>query len=78
VIVSLQEQFEQVRSAEVQRMRSKLGPLTPQQEEILEQLTRGIVNKIAHGPIAELRKQANSAPGSEAIDLIRRLFRLPE
>jgi glutamyl-tRNA reductase len=78
MIVSLQEQFEQVRSSELQRLRSKLGPLTPQQEEILEQLTRGIVNKIAHGPITELRKQATSAPGSQVIDIIRRVFRLPE
>jgi len=32
-IVSLQEQLEQIRTAEMERMRRKYGPLTPDQEE---------------------------------------------
>jgi glutamyl-tRNA reductase len=76
VIVSLQEQLEQVRRAELERVRGRFGPLTPQQEEALEALTRGIVNKIAHGPIAELRKNAGQPGGLHLADLIRRLFRL--
>src|SRR6202042_3960647 len=44
-IVSLQEQLESVRSGEIARMRSRLGPMTPQQEEAIEAITRGIVNK---------------------------------
>src|SRR5579871_5479028 len=58
-IVSLQEQLEVVRSAEIERMRGKLAGLTPQQEEAVQAITRGIVNKIAHGPITELRRQAS-------------------
>ena len=75
-IVSLQEQLEQMRSAEVARLRGKFGTLTPQQEEALEVLTRGLVAKIAHGPISELRKQAGQAEGLPIIDAIRRVFRL--
>ncbi|HSM77490.1 MAG TPA: glutamyl-tRNA reductase [Bryobacteraceae bacterium] len=75
-IVSLQEQLENVRSAEMARMRGKLGPLTPQQEEALEQLTRGIISKIAHGPISELRKQAAEPDGIHLISAIRKVFRL--
>ena len=75
-IVSLQEQLERWRAAEIERQRGKLGALTPQQEEAIQAITRGIVNKIAHGPITELRRQAadpgRSAPG----ELIRKLFRL--
>ena len=63
-IVRLQEQLEQLRLAELERMRSRLGPLTPQQEEALEALTRGLIAKIAHGPIAELRKQAGEPDGA--------------
>ena len=59
---------------EVERVRGKLGALTPQQEQAIEQLTRGIVNKIAHGPIAALRRNA----GDVAIDRIRNIFRLDE
>jgi glutamyl-tRNA reductase len=75
-IVSLQEQLESVRSGEIARMRARLGPMTPQQEEAIEAITRGIVNKIAHGPITELRRSASHPEGAHLSDLIRRLFRL--
>ena len=42
-------------------MRRKFGPLTPQQEEALEALTRGIVNKIAHGPISRAARARRPA-----------------
>jgi glutamyl-tRNA reductase len=75
-IVSLQQQFEQWRAAEIERMRGKLGALTPQQEEAIEALTRGIVGKIAHGPISELRRQAADPSGIHLVSAIRKLFRL--
>ncbi len=75
-IVSLQEQLEHVRSHEIERMRARLGQMTPQQEEAVEAITRGIINKIAHGPITELRRSASNPDGAHLSDLIRRLFRL--
>ena len=75
-IVSLQEQLESVRSNEIARMRSRLGAMTPQQEEAIEAITRGIINKIAHGPITELRRTASQPDGAYLSDLIRKLFRL--
>jgi glutamyl-tRNA reductase len=75
-IVSLQEQLEQVRLGEIERVRGKLGKLTPEQEEAVNTLTRGIVNKIAHGPISELRKQAAHPDGHHFVTVIRRVFRL--
>ena len=77
-IVRLQEQLEQLRQAEVDRLRSRFGELTPQQEEALEALTRAIMAKIAHTPIAELRKRASEPDGAQIADVIRRLFRLEE
>ena len=75
-IVSLQEQLEQIRVAEMERMRRKYGPLTPAQEEAWEALTRGIVNKIAHGPISQLRAHAGRPEGAHVIDTIRKVFHL--
>jgi glutamyl-tRNA reductase len=77
-IVSLQEQLEQIRLAEIERLRRKLGALTPDQEEALVSLTRSIVNKIAHGPISELRRQAGRPEGLQIIDAIRQVFHLKE
>ncbi len=75
-IVGLQEQLESLRIGEIARMRGKFGTLTREQEEALEALTRGIINKIAHGPISELRKQASQSDGTHYITVIRKVFRL--
>jgi glutamyl-tRNA reductase len=77
-IVSLQGQLEQIRAAELERVRRKMGPLTPEQEEAIESLTRGIINKIAHGPISELRRQAGRPDGGHVIDAIRQVFHLKD
>jgi glutamyl-tRNA reductase len=76
VIVELQEHLDQLRRAEMQRLRSKLGPLTPQQEEAIEALTKGLMNKVAHGAISEIRKSATQEDGWQTVSLVRRLFRL--
>ena len=75
-IVSLQEQFESLRVSEIARLRGRFGDLTPQQEEALDQLTRGIVNKIAHAPISELHRHAAHPDGIHFISAIRKLFHL--
>lgn len=88
-IVSLQEQLEILRRGELERFRGRLGTLTKEQEEAVEALSRGIINKIAHGPISELRRQAEAARNGqsgeghgeshgELASTIRRLFRIPE
>jgi glutamyl-tRNA reductase len=77
-IVSLQGQLEHIRAAEIERVRRKLAPLTPEQEQAIESLTRGIINKIAHGPISELRRQAGRPDGGHVIDAIRQVFHLKD
>jgi glutamyl-tRNA reductase len=73
VIVDLQESLEKLRLAELERVRGKLGSLTAQQEQAIDQLTRGIIAKIAHGPISALRRNAGDAT---VVDRIRNIFRL--
>ena len=75
-IVGLQEQLEQIRSAEIDKARRRYGPFTPQQEEALEAATRAIINKVAHGPISELRVQAAKPDGAHAVALIKKVFHL--
>jgi glutamyl-tRNA reductase len=77
-IVSLQEELERIRQAEMEKARRKFGPVTREQEEAWETLTRGIINKVAHGPIAELRAQAGRPDGAPAIAAIRKAFHLHE
>jgi glutamyl-tRNA reductase len=75
-IVSLREQWEEIRVAEIEKVRAKLGPLTAAQEEALDLLTRGIINKIAHGPVSELRRRAGDPEGVHVVDAIRKVFHL--
>jgi glutamyl-tRNA reductase len=77
-IVGLQQQFDELARSELDRVRGKLGPLSPQQEEALQAYTRGLLNKIAHGPIHEIRQAAAKPEGDHIIRLIRRMFRLEE
>lgn len=82
MIVSLQEQLETIRKEAIGRYRGRLGNLTAEQEQALDALTRGIVNKIAHGPISEMRRQAAAEKIGEEprepefVNAVRRMFRL--
>ncbi|MEP6714471.1 MAG: glutamyl-tRNA reductase [Terriglobia bacterium] len=75
-IISLQEQLEEIRAAEVARTLKRLLGLTPEQQQQLEAMTKSIVNKIAHGPISELRRNAGQPEGSQIVEAIRKVFKL--
>jgi glutamyl-tRNA reductase len=75
-IVKLQDELERMRAAEVARMRTKLGALTPEQEQAIEALTKSMINKIAHGPISEIRQHASQPDGHHFINAVRKVFRL--
>jgi glutamyl-tRNA reductase len=75
-IVSLQEHLETVRQAEIDRLRGRLGELSPDQEMAVEALTKGIINKIMHTPITTLKTAAREPESTTVVELIRRLFNL--
>ncbi|MGA8762348.1 MAG: hypothetical protein WB562_05615, partial [Candidatus Sulfotelmatobacter sp.] len=75
-IVSLQDHLETIRQAEIDRVRGRMGPLSPEQEMAVESLTRGIINKVMHTPITTLKTAAKDAEATTIVDLVRRLFNL--
>jgi glutamyl-tRNA reductase len=75
-IVSLQEHLETIRQAEIDRVRGRLGEITPEQELAIEAMSRGIINKIMHTPITTLKTAAREEQGTTVIDVVRRLFNL--
>ena len=77
-IVGLQAQLEQIGAGELEKIRRKYGPLTPQQDEAMEALARGIINKIAHGPISELRSHAGQPEGAHLVAVVKKVFHLQE
>jgi glutamyl-tRNA reductase len=77
-IVSLQDHLETIRQAEIDRVRGRLGPMSPEQELAIEALSRGIINKIMHTPISALKTAARDPEATTVIDLVRRLFNLQD
>ena len=75
-IVSLQEQLEEIRVGEVTRALRRMPGLTEEQRQQIDTMTRSIINKIAHGPISELRRHATEPEGGRAIEVIRKVFHL--
>jgi glutamyl-tRNA reductase len=77
-IVSLQDHLETIRQAEIDRVRTRLGPMTPEQEMAVEALTRGIINKVMHTPVTTLKTAAREAEATTLVEVVRRLFNLRE
>ena len=76
LLVELRRRGEEIRRAEIDKARARLGPLTPQQEQALEAATTAIVNKMLHGPTVQLKELARDGHPPELIGLVRRLLGL--
>jgi glutamyl-tRNA reductase len=77
-IVSLQQRLEEVRAGELERARSKLGPLTPEQEQAVDFVTRSMVNKILHSPIQQLKSVARQPDGLRLVEFVKKVFNLKD
>ncbi len=76
LISVLHERGEQVRLAELERFRSRLGDLDERQLEALDALTHGIVAKLLHDPTVGLKDAAGTARGERLAEALRDLFNL--
>lgn len=63
-IVNLQAAGEDIRQAELRRAQSRLQSLTPQQQQAVEALTRGLMNKFLHHPMLAIKAAAAAGDGS--------------
>eukprot|EP00543_Licmophora_paradoxa_P003351 CAMPEP_0202445120 /NCGR_PEP_ID=MMETSP1360-20130828/4002_1 /ASSEMBLY_ACC=CAM_ASM_000848 /TAXON_ID=515479 /ORGANISM="Licmophora paradoxa, Strain CCMP2313" /LENGTH=465 /DNA_ID=CAMNT_0049061285 /DNA_START=208 /DNA_END=1605 /DNA_ORIENTATION=- len=77
-INQLQERANKFRQEEMKKATRKLGHLNDKEMEAVERLSRGIVNKMLHGPMAHLRK-SESVEGKQAtLKELSAMFRLEE
>ncbi len=73
----LRRRAEDIRKAELDKAKKKLGPLTPEQEAALEAATTAIVNKLLHPPTVHLKEAAaRESDAPEQLSLIRKLLGL--
>jgi len=76
LVSALREQGEDVRRAELERFRAKLGELDERQIDAIEALTHGIVAKLLHQPTVGLKDAAGTPKGERLAEALRDLFDL--
>lgn len=73
-IVALEERLNRIRDSEIERLGGRLSALTSDQRQAVDQLLRGMVNKILHGPITELKSGAGEPGHGTLVEVIRKIF----
>jgi glutamyl-tRNA reductase len=75
-IVALEERLNHIRASEMERYQARLAGMTPEQRQAVDALTRGMMNKILHGPITELKSGAGEPENVALVRLIHKMFGL--
>jgi glutamyl-tRNA reductase len=76
LLVELRRRGDEIRRAELDKARKRLGDLTPEQEAALEAATTAIVNKLLHPPIVQIKEIARNGHPPEIVAMIRKLLGL--
>jgi glutamyl-tRNA reductase len=76
-ISCLRDKIETIREQELEKALSRLGSeFAEKHQEIIEALTRGIVNKILHDPMVQLRAEQDIEARRRAMQSLQMLFNL--
>ena len=78
VLVSLRDQFETVRQAELDHFEARLAALSAADQELVDQLTKRLVAKMVHTPTVRLKEAAGTTRGTRMADALRVLFDLDQ
>lgn len=76
VVSSLRERAERVRVSELERYRTRVDALAPDERELFEMVTRRVVAKLLHEPTVRLKEAAGSPRGERLTEALRALFDL--
>jgi glutamyl-tRNA reductase len=76
-ISCLRNKIETIRAQELEKALSRLGAeFGEKHQEVIEAMTRGIVNKILHDPMVQLRAQQDIEARHQAMETLQTLFNL--
>ena len=76
LVAQLREVVESIRTAEMDRFETALSAMTPEQRELVESISHGIINKMLHVPSVRLREAAGTPQGERLSAAVRDLFSL--
>ncbi len=73
----LRNKMETIRAQELEKALSRLGAeFSERHQGVIENLTRGIINKILHDPMVQLRAQQDIEARRKAMQTLEMLFNL--
>ncbi|MFN3649339.1 MAG: glutamyl-tRNA reductase [Armatimonadota bacterium] len=75
-IRQLQELAEQIIRGEHDRVGGRLSHLSQRDQDMVDALVRGVVNKLLRGPIVRLKQAADSGNGYREVESVRAIFGL--
>ena len=78
VIQALRAQAESVRQVELARTLRRLGPLTLEQETVLQAFSKALVNKLLHTPTCRLKSRASGHAQEDYLAMASDLFALAD
>jgi glutamyl-tRNA reductase len=76
VVREFREEMDRLRSTELAAAFRRLGPLSPEQAEVIEHFSRSLMNKFLHEPSVRLKSAAANGRGLAVVDAARYLFAL--
>lgn len=74
IVTALRTKAEEIRSAEMEKLRKRLPDLTPEQLESIEATTRSIVNRICHNPVIQIKEYAACEDADSKLETVCELF----
>ena len=77
-IVALRNRVDDIKRAELDKVLGRLGHLTEQDKELVENLASSIVNKLIHRTMVTLKSEINSSNGPAFVEAARRFFHLDQ
>ena len=76
-INQLRSSMETIRTEELQKALSRMGPdFSARERKVVEALSKGIINKILHTPVTHLRASQARSERQQALRAVERLFNL--
>ena len=79
VVNRLRRQLEDIREQELHKALSRMGPdLSARERKVVEALSKGIINKILHTPVTNLRAPQPRQQRHSAMRVLEDLFELQE
>jgi glutamyl-tRNA reductase len=75
-IIELKKRFDEISLNEVEKALRRFGNLSEREQKIIENMAAGIIGKILHNPLTNLKRESSTSLGALYVHTIKKLFEL--